>query len=603
MKILNLVQGTDEWLVARIEHLTASEAPVMMGDSKFMGRNDLLALKKGWQANPNGKFKEQLFSTGHEYEELARPIAECELFDDLPPIVGSLEVEGLLLLASFDGLTEDHVTAWEHKMWNDTLAENVRNSVLEPHYYWQLEHQLLVSKADVCIFNVSDGTENNNVSMSYESVPERREKLIAGWKQFVIDLEAYELKAKTEVLVAQKIKELPLLEISLVGEVSNSNLATYKSTALTFISSIKTELQTEQDFKDASEAIKFLKNGEDELENVKTRALAQTMDIKEMFETVNELKEEMRQKRLTLSKLAKTEKDRIRFDINQKATLAFQEFISLVSKGILPIQLLSIATFDADFNIAMKGKSNIDSLQESVDTKLAQLKIEVNEVVELIKTNLDSLKELASEHKFLFNDTPHLVLKDNEDLINLIKSRISDHEQEKAAKAEQQRKNIQAEEERKAKEKIERENKAELERKAQVKRDEERKELEAEQARKQQEEHRTAKDKRDQQQEDIANGNYAQEKPIKQRLAERFEEPANSVDKEVSPVINENVRLANELSPANFQQGIQTFGEYEPLDFWPSDSDRASAELLNLVCQKLEEAETYIQMLLADKAA
>jgi predicted phage-related endonuclease len=48
MKLLNLVQGTDEWLDARLNHLCASEAPVMMGASSFMSRNQLLDLKKGW---------------------------------------------------------------------------------------------------------------------------------------------------------------------------------------------------------------------------------------------------------------------------------------------------------------------------------------------------------------------------------------------------------------------------------------------------------------------------------------------------------------------------------------------------------------------------
>jgi predicted phage-related endonuclease len=457
MKILNLVQGSPEWIADRLKHFTASEAPAMMGDSKFMSRTELLVLKKTGNSKSVDKFAQSLFDNGHAAEESARPFAEIELKNHhfekvkLLPIVASINIDGLNLLASYDGYCESPLSIWEHKLFNKNLIENVLNGVLEPHHYWQLEHQALVADADEVMFTCSDGTEENAASMMYMSVPERREKLIAGWKQFAIDLDDYEVKAKAEVIVAQKIKELPSLEISLIGEVSNSNLAAYKSTALTFISSIKTELQTEQDFKDAAEAIKFLKNGEDELESVKIRSLNQTIDIKEMFETIDELKEGMRQKRLTLTKLAKTEKDRIRIDLNQAATANFQLFITDVSKSIMPIQLLSLASFDTDFNSAMKGKSTIDSLQNCVDTKLSQLKIEVNEVVSLITTNLNSLKELASDHKFLFSDTPHLVLKDNEDLVNLIKMRISEHETAEEAKAEQLRKDIQAEEERKAK--------------------------------------------------------------------------------------------------------------------------------------------------------
>ena len=61
--------------------------------------------------------------------------------------------------------------------------------------------------------------------------------------------------------------------------------------------------------------------------------------------------------------------------------------------------------------------------------------------------NLGLLRELASEHAFLFADTPSLVLKAADDLTALIKLRIAEHEQAEAAKAEALRARI-AEEER-----------------------------------------------------------------------------------------------------------------------------------------------------------
>lgn len=72
---------------------------------------------------------------------------------------------------------------------------------LEPHYYWQLEQQLLVSGAERVIFVCSDGTEQNFVSMEYRPVRGRAEQLIEGWKQFEADLEAYEpVEAVAEVV-------------------------------------------------------------------------------------------------------------------------------------------------------------------------------------------------------------------------------------------------------------------------------------------------------------------------------------------------------------------------------------------------------------------
>jgi predicted phage-related endonuclease len=45
MKYLTLTQGTAEWHEARLAHFTASEAAAMMGDSKYMSRDELLELK------------------------------------------------------------------------------------------------------------------------------------------------------------------------------------------------------------------------------------------------------------------------------------------------------------------------------------------------------------------------------------------------------------------------------------------------------------------------------------------------------------------------------------------------------------------------------
>ena len=75
MEILDLIQGSEEWMETRLAHLCASEAPVMMGDSKFMSRNQLLDLKKGWVASKNSSqdssFKKKLFKEGHKYEDEA----------------------------------------------------------------------------------------------------------------------------------------------------------------------------------------------------------------------------------------------------------------------------------------------------------------------------------------------------------------------------------------------------------------------------------------------------------------------------------------------------------------------------------------------------
>ena len=147
MKKLNLEQGSDAWLEARFKYFCASEAPAMMGESKFMSRNQLLMKKKGF-AEKSDKNKDFIFAAGHESEKKARELLEIELLESFDPCVCVESVSGVDLLASLDGLSDDGKTIFEHKLINKTLAQNTENGLIEPHYYWQLEHQLLVTGAD-----------------------------------------------------------------------------------------------------------------------------------------------------------------------------------------------------------------------------------------------------------------------------------------------------------------------------------------------------------------------------------------------------------------------------------------------------------------------
>ena len=45
MKTLDLIQGSPEWLAARAQYFTASEAPAMLGLSKYKTRQELLREK------------------------------------------------------------------------------------------------------------------------------------------------------------------------------------------------------------------------------------------------------------------------------------------------------------------------------------------------------------------------------------------------------------------------------------------------------------------------------------------------------------------------------------------------------------------------------
>lgn len=458
MELLNLVPGTDIWLEERIKRCCASEAPVVQGVSKFMSRKELLALKKGWKANPVGDFKQKLFDKGHEHEDEAREILELETCEDFPPAVGFLVVDGVEMLASFDGLEGGKVGGipWEHKEYNVTLYENVNNSVLEPLYYWQLEHQMLVAGTEDCLFTCSDGTEEKRVSMTYRSVPERRTQLIEGWLQFLIDLDEFEIEAKQEIVVAKVQEAFPLIECRVEGSVVVSNLGEY----IPLIQQLSDEqksivLDSDQDFKDKDAFNKNVKKGR---ESLKLKA----SDIETEFESLAEFNCFVAQADKILQKLQSHGENQVKnanttkkLKIKNTAHILINEFRQGLSATIKNIQLPEKVI---DWDLIIKGKRNFEKMQDAIDSEIAQLKIHYNEQAEIVRINLASFVELAVDHKFLFSDYIDFIFKDNGDLVNLVKARITEHDEAEKKriekKAEAAREVIRKEEEKKAEDKV-----------------------------------------------------------------------------------------------------------------------------------------------------
>ena len=423
MQVHNVQQGTPEWHALRSSYFTASEAPAMMGASKYQTRNDLLAMKKTGIVEEVTPQQQAIFDRGHATEELARPLVEEMIGEELYPIVGTAGN----LLASMDGATMLGDTLFEHKLWNQKVVAQIRAGELEPHYYWQLEQQLLVSGAERVIFVCSDGTRDNFEHLEYRPVPGRREQLVAGWAQFEEDLGSFEVKeAKVEVIGAAP-DQLPALRIEVTGMVTASNLDAFKSHAMQVFSGINTDLKTDQDFADAEKTVKWCADVEDRLKAAKEHALSQTESIDALFKAIDDIAAEARRKRLELDKLVKSRKETIRTEIVMDAAKALQAHIDQIDATLGG--RIRMPKVHANFAEAIKGKRTIDSLNEAADAELARAKIEASRIGDLIRLNVASLNELAVNHKFLFHDAQDLVQKDNDALVALVKVRINEHEQ------------------------------------------------------------------------------------------------------------------------------------------------------------------------------
>ena len=446
MRVYNLRQGSDEWHALRASvDGAASEAPVMMGASKKMRRDELLAMKKlGIEREISEYVQRFIFPQGHEAEALARPLVEVILETDLYPVTGTREVEGLTLLASLDGTTDFEDTLFdeeiwipspgdllfEHKLWNQSLVAMVNaGEVDDPEKYWQLEQQALVTGVYRIKFVVSDGTETNMVHCWYKSQPERRKQLIRGWHQFVSDLKDYEHIEKVIKPEAKVVRNLPTPSIRINGEIALiSNLDVFGKELDLFVSGINMKPEDDQAFADAESAVKILQKAQDALDTAEAAALSQAASIDEM-RTAKQLHWDLaRNTRLTLQKVIASQKETIRLNILNTARVGLSDYIRKLNEGLGGEYVVN----HGDFVSAMKGKRTIETLRGACNDELAKIKIDASEQAEKIRKNIASLKELIIDHKFLFQDFKIIIYKDNDDLVILAKHRIQEHETEQA---------------------------------------------------------------------------------------------------------------------------------------------------------------------------
>lgn len=431
MITVDALQGSPEWLAVRAQHFTASEAPAMMGASKYTTRTALLRKKAVGITEEVDSNKQRLFDRGHAAEAAARTLVEAIIGESLYPVTGTLEVDGLPLLASFDGLTEMDDIVWETKLWNAILSDSIQDDQIDPHYYWQIEQQLLVSGAEKAYFSTTDGTHANTTGMWYESVPARRAQLIAGWKQFAIDLEAYVHVEQTVAPSGRAPDSLPALLIEVTGMVTASNLDAFKSHAMTVFAGIKTALVTDADFADAEKTVKWCKEVEDRLDAAKSHALAQTASIDELFRVIDKIKEESRSKRLALDKLVKAEKENRRAEIVRDAQDSIVRHIEKLNTRLggkfMPSRQMQI------FNDAIRGLKSLDSMREKIGNAVRAETFAANDVADTIEANIAAIPEAF---KFLFSDMSQICAKPVEDFARLAESRIAVHEAAQAEIAE-----------------------------------------------------------------------------------------------------------------------------------------------------------------------
>ncbi|WP_372174348.1 YqaJ viral recombinase family protein [Xanthomonas axonopodis] len=451
MKTINLIQGTPEWHAHRATHLNASEAPAMLGCSPYKTRAQLVREAATGIGEEYDEATLQRFADGHRYEALARPLAEEIIGEDLYPCVGE---EGKYS-ASFDGLTLLEETAFEHKSLNDDLRrvmiDGCTGADLPLVYQVQMEHQAMVSGALRVLFMASKWRGEDLIEERhcwYTPSAELRARIVAGWEQFEADVAAYEHVEKAEPVVTGRAPEtLPSLHIAVTGMVTASNLAEFKASAMAVLSGINRELQTDDDFANAEQTVKWCKGVEERLEATKQQILGQTADIDAAFQTMDEIVAETRRVRLELDKLVKVEKDNRRTQIVANGVQSVRDHYASINAGLNAHALAVPASLQADIGAVIKGKKSISSMQDAVGTAAANAKVAASQQAERVRANVRVLEMEIGTFAGLFHDRVQLcATKSPEDLRNLITARIAEQKRVDEQRLEAQRERIRQEE-------------------------------------------------------------------------------------------------------------------------------------------------------------
>lgn len=426
----SLVQGSGPWQAFRLEHHGASEAAAMLGLSLTTKRSELLRIKhSGLPREFSEWVQSHILDYGHQVEALARPHIEEMIGDDLYPVTYSLGK----LSSSCDGLTLDGSIAMEHKQWSESLVALIRAGEVPDEHIPQCQQVMLCTGARRCLLVVSDGTPERMVSIWIDADPVWHQRLIDGWAQFDRDLAAYVPPSVVEPARAEPMDSLPAVSVRLDGALSVvGNLPTFADALKAFIARMPKKPATDTDFATCEAACKSLKKAEEALDAAESGALASITDVEAMRRAVADCRKLARDTRLAAEKLVERRKVEIKEHAVMAARRALDDHIATLNAELAPMRLLPVA---ADFPGAIKGLRSITSMQDALDTALANGKIAADAQGRQMRGNLAAFTAAANGLGALFPDLHALVHKAADDFRAVLDGRIAKHRADEAEKA------------------------------------------------------------------------------------------------------------------------------------------------------------------------
>jgi putative phage-type endonuclease len=178
MKIVNLVQGSTEWHEHRRTHRNASETPIVLGVSPWQTPYQLWQQKLGLAQQELNR----AMLHGTELEPAARAAYERLTGLAMKPLVlvngeYSASLDGFTLAGDRMVEIKCPLKGRESSLWKAIEART-----LPEHYQWQVQHQLMVTKADIADVFIFDGSEG--VIFPVAPDPDTWPRICSAWDEF-----------------------------------------------------------------------------------------------------------------------------------------------------------------------------------------------------------------------------------------------------------------------------------------------------------------------------------------------------------------------------------------------------------------------------------
>ena len=179
-EIVDLEQGSLEWLEFRRSRIGGSDAPTIMGLSPWPNSSPLQL----YEEKMHGKKKDENFAMrrGKDLEPVAR-----DLFCSVENIKVTPKVFVSTLrpwqMASLDGISEDGLIAYEAKCGGKELLRMAYKREIPPYYYAQIQHNFCVVNPEVYHYQVY--CEEEAASFIVERDNEFIEKMLIAEENFI----------------------------------------------------------------------------------------------------------------------------------------------------------------------------------------------------------------------------------------------------------------------------------------------------------------------------------------------------------------------------------------------------------------------------------